>query len=210
MQARRVATRRRKAAEIGKTRSKSTPGSSYDIVLQCPSCNQTRTVGWRYEKSRSVLCKPCAMKEVANRPDILAKRSEIARAQVLRQGGIPGARHDNIRGAQRGPLHYNWKGGVSSERTKDYRSEALKAWRIAIFERDDFTCKVCGSRGDHLQAHHILKYTDHKELRHDVSNGVTVCRSCHVPIVHRGRMNNPGIGFVYPYDGAMFKDDSRS
>jgi len=56
---------------------------------------------------------------------------------------------------------------------------AIKAWRTAIFARDDYICQGCGSRGVKLQAHHIVPwYLDHKK-RFDLSNGITLCRKCH-------------------------------
>jgi len=56
---------------------------------------------------------------------------------------------------------------------------ADKDWRTAVFERDDYTCQRCGCRGGRLQAHHIKPYKDHPELRHDLTNGETLCVECH-------------------------------
>ena len=54
-------------------------------------------------------------------------------------------------------------------------------WRKAVFERDNYTCQniFCGKRGGYLEAHHIRSYAEHPELRLEISNGVTLCRSCH-------------------------------
>jgi len=52
-------------------------------------------------------------------------------------------------------------------------------WRKAVFERDGYTCRVCGVRGGRLQAHHIKPFKDHLALRHDVSNGIALCLPCH-------------------------------
>ena len=30
-----------------------------------------------------------------------------------------------------------------------------------------------------LNAHHLDSYHDHKELRYDINNGITLCKSCH-------------------------------
>lgn len=53
-------------------------------------------------------------------------------------------------------------------------------WRKAVFERDNFTCLICGSRGGELQAHHIKSWAKHPDLRFEITNGMTVCKGpCH-------------------------------
>ena len=64
--------------------------------------------------------------------------------------------------------------------TKKYR-----AWRKAIFERDDYTCQVCRKRGGKLEAHHIEPWAVCMKKRYDVSNGITLCKDCHKQIHKR-------------------------
>lgn len=53
-------------------------------------------------------------------------------------------------------------------------------WRKAVYVRDNFTCICCGdSTSGNLIAHHLYSYHSHKELRTEVTNGVTLCRGCH-------------------------------
>jgi len=54
-----------------------------------------------------------------------------------------------------------------------------REWRTEVFERDNYTCQNCMVRGGRLQAHHIKPYKEHQELRHDLSNGKTLCVDCH-------------------------------
>lgn len=61
----------------------------------------------------------------------------------------------------------------------DRNSERYKAWRMSVFERDGFVCVACGSKKD-LQAHHIKTWKKNKKLRYEVSNGITLCRKCHL------------------------------
>jgi len=63
-----------------------------------------------------------------------------------------------------------------------------KEWRTAVFERDNFTCKVCGTKGIKLNAHHIEKWADCEESRFDINNGITLCESCH-KTVHKRKVN---------------------
>lgn len=55
-----------------------------------------------------------------------------------------------------------------------------QAWRKAVFDRDDYTCKCCNTRGATLNAHHLFDYQHHRDLALEVSNGVTLCKQCHV------------------------------
>ena len=61
-----------------------------------------------------------------------------------------------------------------------------KLWRNAVFERDNYTCQVCGARGVKVNAHHRKQYAFFPELRYDPDNGVTLCVPCH-KAVHRRR-----------------------
>ena len=58
----------------------------------------------------------------------------------------------------------------------DYR---YREWRTQVFSRDDYTCRGCGSRGGVLQADHIKPWSTHPELRYELTNGRTLCVSCH-------------------------------
>lgn len=53
------------------------------------------------------------------------------------------------------------------------------AWRTAVFERDKYTCAICGQVGGELNAHHIRPFKDFPKLRTDINNGVTLCKECH-------------------------------
>lgn len=53
-----------------------------------------------------------------------------------------------------------------------------KKWRLAVLERDNYTCQVCGSNS-RLEADHIKPHKFFPELRLELSNGRTLCRDCH-------------------------------
>lgn len=63
-------------------------------------------------------------------------------------------------------------------------SVEYKVWRAAVFQRDNFTCQVCNARGVRLNAHHLKSYAYHRDLRFEVSNGVTLCEPCH-KLIHK-------------------------
>ena len=53
-------------------------------------------------------------------------------------------------------------------------------WRRLVYERDNYTCKVCGCNSSgNLNAHHIMNYSEHEGLRTDINNGITMCKECH-------------------------------
>lgn len=72
-----------------------------------------------------------------------------------------------------------WRGGVSPENHRIREQRDYRAWRKAIFERDDWTCQECHQRGGSLHAHHVFGFADYEEHRFSVWNGVTLCVSCH-------------------------------
>lgn len=75
-----------------------------------------------------------------------------------------------------------WKGGVTAWRGVLMHSKVYKNWRTTVFERDGYTCALCGdSVGGNLQAHHIRPVRDHRNdlAIYDVNNGITLCETCH-------------------------------
>lgn len=67
------------------------------------------------------------------------------------------------------------------------RSWYYKEWRRQVFERDDYTCQICGKKGCYLEVHHIKPFSKFPELWFDVDNGLAVCKKCHIEI-HREDM----------------------
>jgi hypothetical protein len=80
-----------------------------------------------------------------------------------------------------GEKHYKWKGGKTWERFKD---PAYITWRKDVLVRDGYICrdceKQCKKHEKGLVAHHEKPYATNPELRLEVSNGVTLCRECHI------------------------------
>lgn len=51
-------------------------------------------------------------------------------------------------------------------------------FRQKVLHRDNNKCVSCGNESD-LEVHHIYSFKNHLELGDDVSNGITLCKSCH-------------------------------
>lgn len=86
---------------------------------------------------------------------------------------------ERLRQANLGPKRYNWKGGITREQMRRRASMYMREARLACFERDDYTCRSCGQRGGKLNAHHVWPFHRFPELIYEVSNLVTLCKSCH-------------------------------
>ena len=92
---------------------------------------------------------------------------------------------------QRGEKSHFWKGGIT-ERNHTERHVVMSTyeyglWRKSVFTRDSFTCQSCGdNKGGNLHAHHILSFSEFPHKRLDISNGLTLCRKCHIK-THSGK-----------------------
>ena len=72
-----------------------------------------------------------------------------------------------------------WKGGITPINDRIRHTPRYRKWRIAVFERDDYTCIFCHQRGGRLQADHIKPFSLFPELRFELLNGRTLCMECH-------------------------------
>ncbi len=68
---------------------------------------------------------------------------------------------------------------VKKEENKHLDTE-YKQWRKQVWLRDNFKCKIanpdCQGR---IEAHHILGWSSHPELRYQINNGITLCHAHH-------------------------------
>ena len=95
-----------------------------------------------------------------------------------------------------GEANLNWKGGIRNTRRQRLKrirmSDKYKLWRFKIFKRDNFTCQECGKvRGGVIEAHHKKSFTYFPRLRFRLSNGITLCQSCHKKTDNYGYKSKP-------------------
>lgn len=83
-----------------------------------------------------------------------------------------------ISAAHSGPNNANWKGGLFDLNYLLRHNFEYREWRNKVFERDKYLCQYCFKNGK-LNAHHLMLWSEHKDLRYVVSNGLTLCESCH-------------------------------
>ena len=82
-----------------------------------------------------------------------------------------------------GDKHPMWKGGISPIRPHLMSQTEYKEWRRQVYKRDNYTCQRCGcNKSGSLNAHHIKEWAIYIDLRYDVSNGITLCKKCHIKL----------------------------
>lgn len=80
-----------------------------------------------------------------------------------------------------GENNHRWAGGSY---LNGRNRRVVSRWRVSVFDRDGYTCQICGRVGVRLNAHHVRPWAQHEALRHVVDNGITLCIECH-RIVHK-------------------------
>ena len=87
-----------------------------------------------------------------------------------------------------------WNKGMGLGWPEQYtirNSLKYKLWREAVFKRDDWTCVFCKKRGVHLHADHIRPFAKYPKYRFRISNGRTLCVSCHrKTLTYGGKVNH--------------------
>lgn len=74
----------------------------------------------------------------------------------------------------------SWRGGKTSDLQNERNSNEYGIWRNMVYEKDWYTCQCCGAYSNIVKnAHHIVNFSDNKDLRYDVDNGITLCEDCH-------------------------------
>lgn len=74
------------------------------------------------------------------------------------------------------------------ENVSDRNSLEYRNWVYKALERDNYTCQCCGLTNN-LEVHHILNYSQYKDLQTDLDNAITLCECCHSPVI-KGSFHN--------------------
>lgn len=131
----------------------------------CERCGKT------YKSGRKTnVCKECYNKELGvNGAERLRKWNKVPE-------------HNPFYNVHRfGKENPNYKFDKTDEEREQQRSiEGYDLFRKKVFERDNYTCQLCGDKkGGNLVVHHLDSYDWCKEKRLSIENGITLCEECH-------------------------------
>jgi thymidylate synthase (FAD) len=79
-----------------------------------------------------------------------------------------------------GPRNPRWRGGITPQGIVIRRQ--VEPLRPVVFERDDYTCRLCGRRGGKLEVHHLLPIWARPDLAAVLDNLATLCEPCHLKV----------------------------
>lgn len=133
---------------------------------KCEICGKEYRSGTKKGK----ICKGCDKNRLA----------ELGRKNLTKWNSIP--EHNPWYGKPRfGEENPNYNPNkTNEEREKGRIIPGYKEWVRDVYERDCYTCQLCGdNRGGNLNAHHLDGYHWCEEKRLDISNGITLCDKCH-------------------------------
>ncbi len=71
--------------------------------------------------------------------------------------GIKGENHPMFGISRLGEKAPNWKGDncISPINKRIRRTKEYQIWRNSVFEKDNWTCRLCEKRGGNIEAHHL-------------------------------------------------------
>ena len=87
-----------------------------------------------------------------------------------------------LKGFQLGENHPRWIKDRTklSVNEKKHLDTQYKYWMLSVKKRDGWRCKIANDNcSGRLEAHHILGWRSHPELRYKINNGITLCHFHH-------------------------------
>lgn len=106
-----------------------------------------------------------------NYPEKRRKMPPVSNETELKPGPMP-----------RQEKHWRWIQDRTKlkDDSKDRGGQLHRDWSKSVKNRDNWKCKINNNKcTGRLEAHHILSWKDHPELRYDINNGITLCHFHH-------------------------------
>ena len=151
------------------------------VDRKCPQCGDTFYV---HAKSKQKCCtKECSY---LNRKGVPLKNipKRIPKPKIPVSCLICGGpcKHRSDRKVKYCSPECSWEGTRKPKSVPSRKTEMGQApyrkWRKAVLLRDGHVCVKCGST-EHLEVDHITPWNASVELRYELSNGQTLCNTCH-------------------------------
>jgi thymidylate synthase (FAD) len=105
---------------------------------------------------------------------------DVSAARKIKYWGVTGEANPMF--GRRGELSPTYVDGSAPERQKAYVQKQGREFLRAVYKRDGYCCRRCGApkkQPKSIHAHHIRPWAGNPELRFDLDNAVTLCRTCH-------------------------------
>ncbi len=154
---------------IGKSRLKT--------IKTCLFCNKEFIAK---EKSRRYCSRECYIKVQVERnkkhPSVLGKKLTIEHRRKLSKS------HEG----KTGEKSSHWKGGITNQNKLERGRFRITIQKL-VFERDSYSCVLCGNKKD-LQVDHIQSWAEYVELRFSIDNCRTLCSKCHYKVTYGREM----------------------
>jgi 5-methylcytosine-specific restriction endonuclease McrA len=145
------------------------------VFIICQSCGTEKQVRSMHQVKKQKYCSRACGDKGRVRPPMLVTCQRCGQQKKVTSKG----QAKSQRFCSRECFNAERDRGLTTEAERIRRSVPGKRWRVAVFERDDYTCQMCGQRGGILNADHIKPFALHPKLRFDVNNGRTLCVPCH-------------------------------
>lgn len=80
-----------------------------------------------------------------------------------------------------GKDNYMWNPNLTDkDRIRGRFTKENAIWRKSVYKRDNYTCQITGEKGGSIVAHHMKPYYKYKDLRSEISNGITLNKEFHI------------------------------
>jgi hypothetical protein len=166
--------------DCGRTTSVTSTSLSNSINNDCGFCKFEEMIGEKFgrwtvisaikvDARNKVLCECSCNKKT--------KKTFVPSRLIYGDSKSCGCYHKDIVKTHCGENHYRWNYNLTDEEREIGRGyPEYYEWRKTVFERDGYTCQICGdNRGGNLVAHHLDGYNWCIERRLDITNGITLC-----------------------------------
>ncbi|MHA1280290.1 MAG: HNH endonuclease [Candidatus Helarchaeota archaeon] len=168
------------------------------VIIRCKFCNNNISLLPSRAKKRKFCSQSCASKWKIKMGIIKTPKGFGIKSR-FKKGNTPPFKGKKMlieskikmRNAKlKNPTRY-WLGKKRLKMRKAIKSEwceyrrqlrertEYKLWRRAVFNRDNYTCILCGKKDKTIQADHIIPARLRGDLILNVKNGQTLCKECH-------------------------------
>lgn len=154
-------------------------------MVKISICNHKR----KHIKTRDIICvncnviytKPSCWPKSGKFCSVKCSRDAISKTQVGRKAPWTTKRNLDTNHTRSGENHWKWLKDRTLLKKDNLRNDsAYKEWRKEVWERDGFKCRIADNKcNGRIEAHHILSWSEHLELRYKVNNGITLCHAHH-------------------------------